>query len=84
MLDSIRLRLPRPMWILINRVGDVAYGTLRTVGETIGAPYRHIEELAARNTESLDPKFRSFSPRQDMEILAVTYDRTGSVTLGRK
>src|SRR5260370_22222019 len=32
------------------------------MGETIGAPSRRIEELAARNIGSLDPKFGSFCP----------------------
>ena len=55
----------------------------RTEGETIGAPSRRIGELAARNLGSLDPNFGSFCPGQAMEILAMTYNRAGSMTLGR-
>jgi hypothetical protein len=39
-----------------------------TEGEAIGAPSRRIEELAARNIGSLDPKFGSFCPGQAMEM----------------
>jgi len=53
-------------------------------GEAIGAPSRRIEELAARNIGSLAPKFGSVCPGQAMEILAMTYDCTGSVKLGRR
>ena len=54
---------------------------VRTEGGNIGAPSRRIEELAARNIGSLDPKFGSFCPGQAMEILAMTYDCISSVTV---
>jgi hypothetical protein len=46
-------------------------------GEAIGAPSRRIEELAAQNIGPLAPKFGNFCPGQAMEILPMTYDRTG-------
>jgi len=52
--------------------------------EAIGAPNRRIEQPVAQNIESLASSSAAFRHAQAMVIRAMTYDRTGSVTLCRR
>ncbi len=53
-------------------------------GEAIGAPSRRIEELAARNIGSLDPKFGSFFPARLWKCIsrARVKQRSGTISEG--